>query len=98
MFLFWIPALIFYLTERGKSPTIDKFNRDNLNFTLVRTLVGVAVWLFSGIPVLGTLVALAGSIAGLVLFVFHLIAAIKVKENYERGQGSGFIFNVDIVK
>lgn len=98
VFFFWIPALIFFLTEKGKSEQLDRFNRDNLNFSLVRTGLVLASVLLGGIPLLGFLVVAVASVGGVVLFVFHLIAAIKVQENFDRGEAPGFFFNVPFVK
>lgn len=98
VFFAWIPSLIFYLTEKGRSPLNDQYNRENLNFSLVRTAVGVATWIVGLIPFIGWLIAILGWLAGIVLFVFHIIAAAKAKENFDRGQAPGFVFNFPFVK
>lgn len=98
VFFMFIPALIFFLTEKGKSQQLDLFNRENLNFSLVRTGVWLITVIFVSIPLIGWLIWIVGLIAQLVLFVFHIMVAVKVKENYESGQAPGFIFNIPIIK
>ena len=98
VFFIFIPALIFFLTEKGRSPKLDQFNRENLNFSLIRTGVWLITVIFTAIPILGWLIWLVGLIAQIVLFVFHILAAAKVKENFDAGRDPGFIFNIPLVK
>ena len=39
-----------------------------------------------------------GGIGSVVLFVFHIIAAVKAPDAYRRGEQPGFIFNIPLVK
>lgn len=98
VFFIFIPALIFFLTEKGRSPKLDQFNRENLNFSLIRTGVWLISVILGGIPILGWLIVIAAFIVQLVLFVFHILAAVKVKENFDAGRDPGFIFNIPLVK
>lgn len=95
VFFMWIPALIFYMIDKGKNPLVDKYNADNLNFAILRTIVMIAGWVLVVIPVLGALIAFAANVAG---FVLHLLVAAKAKERFMRGEEPGFKFNIPIVK
>ena len=99
VFFTWIPALIFWVIEKDKgNQRATGFHVANLNFSLVRTILGFAIWILSMIPYVGWILALLLSIAGLVLFVFHIIAAVKAPEAYRRGGQPEFIFNIAMVK
>lgn len=92
VFFSWIPALIFFLIEKDKgNRQAYEFHRDNLNFSLLRVIVGL-VWI---IPYIGWIV---GAIGGLVLFVFHIMAAAKAAEAYRTGQKPPFVFNIPLIK
>lgn len=106
VFFTWIPALIFYIIERGKNATVDAHNRANLNFQILRTIVGVAAGL---IPViLGVIPYLGGILGGLVgfvlwaasvvLFVFAIIAAVKAPVEARAGREYKYPFNIEFVK
>lgn len=98
VFFMFIPALIFYFTEKGRSQKLDLFNRENLNFSLVRTGVWLITVIFTSVPIIGWLIWVVGLLAQLVLFVFHIMAAAKAKENFDAGQNPGFVFNVPLIK
>lgn len=92
VFFTWIPALIFFLIEKDKgNQQAYAFHRDNLNFALLRVIVG----LVGIIPYIGWVVAVLG---GIVLFVFHIMAAAKAGEAYRTGQKPPFIFNIPMIK
>jgi uncharacterized Tic20 family protein len=106
VFFSWIPALIFYFVEKGKNSVIDEHNRVNLNFQLVRTIVGVAAAIIptvlGWIPFIGwflaLIVGLALWVASIVLFVFAIIAAVKAPEEARAGRIYKFPFNLELVK
>lgn len=97
VFFVWIPALIFYFVERGKNQQADLYHRENLNFALVRTALMVAGAVLAFIPFIGGFLSLLIWLAGVVLFVFHIIAAAKLTDTYNNGQKPGFIFNVPFI-
>lgn len=90
VFFSWIPALIFYVSEKGKNQLADEYHRQNLNFALVRVICSVGIV----IPYLGFLFF----IAAIVLFVFHIMAAASAQSNFNRGQLPKFVFNLNLVK
>lgn len=99
VFFTWIPALIFYLTEKDKgNPRALAFHRDNLNFSLLRTGIYVIVLIGSFIPYLNLIIVPVAWIAQVVFFVFHIIAAVKAPEAYRTGNAKAFAFNLDLVK
>lgn len=105
-FFAWIPALIFYFVEKGKNPIVDEHNRVNLNFQLMRTIVGVALAIipniFGLIPYVGwvfsLILGLALWVVSIVLFVFAIIAAVKAPDEARAGRPYKFPFNLDMVK
>lgn len=99
VFFAWIPALIFYLIEKDKGhPLAYAYHRDNLNFALVRTGLGLIIALFAWIPYLGWLIAIVGWLGSIVLFIFHIIAAAKSTADFRSGAKPPFIFNIPLVK
>lgn len=100
VFFAWIPALIFWIIEKDKGDRrAVAFHVSNLNFSLVRTIVGVAISVLGFIPYIGWLLAMLLWLASIVLFVFHIIAAAKVADAYRNGGSTDpFIFNVPMVK
>jgi uncharacterized Tic20 family protein len=98
VFFIWVPALIFFLVEKGKNSTIDAHNRANLNFQILRTIVLVAGSILGAIPYLGWLFGLVLWAASVVLFVFAIIAAVKGPEEARAGREYKYPFNVEFVK
>ncbi len=101
VFFAWIPALIFYVTQKGQNPLYDSHLRANLNFSLVRTIVGVAIWFLTVLLSFTGIRALLGLLLGalnLVLFIFHIMGAVQGSDAAKRGQQYKFIFNLDMVK
>ena len=99
VFFVWIPALIFFIIEKDKGNQLaTAYHRENLNFSLVRTGVIIATGILSLIPYLGFIIAILGWIAGVVLFVFHIMAAAKAPEDFRRGAAPSFIFNIPFIK
>ena len=45
VFFSWIPALIVYSTEKGKNQLADEYHRQNLNFSLVRVICSVGMFI-----------------------------------------------------
>ena len=91
VFFSWIPALIFFYTEKGKSGLIDDFNKQNLNFSILRGIVGV-LWVI--IPGIGFIFGLAA----LALFIVHILAAVEAPKRLRTGQPYKFPFNIAFIK
>lgn len=92
VFLGIIPALIFWLIEKDKGDQrATALHVSNMNFAILRLIVSL-VW---PIPVIGWII---GGLGGLVLFIFHLIAATKAADAYRTGQADPFIFNIPLIK
>ncbi len=99
VFFTWIPALIFFLIEKDKgNQQAYAFHRDNLNFSLLRVGVMIATYILMIIPYIGWVLGILLWIGSLVLFVFHIIAAVKAPDGYRRGGRPEFIFNIPLVK
>lgn len=95
VFFTWVPALIFFLVERGKNPLADEHHRANLNFSLLRVFVSIGGWILSFIPFLGGFLFF---LAWAALFVLHIIAAIKGPEAFRNGQTYRFPLNISLIK
>ena len=97
VFFAWIPALIFFLIDRDKDQPTQRYHAENLNFSLLRTIVSAGTGILSFVPIVGSVLAVIGFLAGAVLFVFHIIAAVKATNSFPSGQPE-FIFNIPMVK
>jgi uncharacterized membrane protein len=99
VFFTWLPALIFWLIEKDKGDQrATKLHVDNFNFSLLRTIAYLAIIVIGWIPYIGWIIAILLWLAQIVLFVFHIIAATKVKTSYETDGKDPFIFNIPMVK
>ncbi|RRD60708.1 DUF4870 domain-containing protein [Leucobacter sp. OH1287] len=100
VFFTWIPALIFFLLNKEtQSPREREYNAANLNFSLLRLFVYIALTILTQLPdVLGVIFLFGLSALSIVLFVFHIIAAVKLNDTYQRGEKAPFFFNLSIVK
>lgn len=100
VFFAWIPALIFWVIEKDKgNQRATAFHVANFNFSLLRTGVGIGISIFSFIPYIGWLIALVLWIGSIVLFVFHIMAAAKVTNEYRsNGSTDPFVFNIPLIK
>lgn len=99
VFFTWLPALIFWLIEKDKGDQrATSLHVANFNFSLLRTIAYLAIIVIGWIPYIGWLIAILLWLAQLVLFVFHIIAATKVKTAYETDGKDPFIFNIPMVK
>jgi len=100
VFFAWIPALIFWIIEKDKgNQRVTAFHVSNLNFSLLRTAVGIGISIFGLIPYIGWLIAVLLWLGSIVLFVFHIMAAAKAANEYRNGGSTDpFIFNIPLVK
>ena len=89
-----IPAVIFWATSKGQNRLLDQHLVENLNFSIIRTGVGLVAVILAFVPVLPYLI----NLASLALFIIAIIAAVKGSEAAEAGQEYKFIFNFPIVK
>ena len=90
-FFWWIPALIFFLTEKDKNPLLDDHLKEVLNFQITRVIVGaVAI-----IPVIGTILSILGGIA---LFVIAIMGALKAPDEFEQGRSYRYPLAIRIIK
>nr|WP_255622166.1 DUF4870 domain-containing protein [Tessaracoccus sp. OS52] len=90
VFFSWIPALIFYLSEKDKNALVADHVKENMNFQLTRVIAG----LVATIPVVGWIV---GGIASLVLFVFAVMGAVQGPQAYRSGRAYRFPFSLRII-
>ncbi len=93
-FFTWIPALIFYLTEKDKNRLVDEHNKELLNFNILRGIVVVATFVLSFTLIGGVL----GTIASIALFILALMGAVKGPEEYAAGRTYKFPFTYPFIK
>lgn len=99
VFFTWIPALIFWIIEKDKgNQKANEFHVANLNFSLVRTAVGILAVILGVIPWIGWIIGLILWLGYLVLFVFHILAAVSAPDNYRKGGKPEFLFNIAMIK
>lgn len=103
VFFNWVPALIFFVLEKDKgNPQARAYHVENLNFSLLRIMAGIATGVLlvplALIPYVGGLFAFALWAANIVLFVFHIMAAAKAADAFRRGEKPPFVFNIPMVK
>lgn len=91
VFFSWIPALIFYLTEKDKNALVAEHVKENLNFQITRIIVAAVMI----IPLIGWVV---GGIATLVLFVVAILGAMQGPDTYRRGQVYKFPLAIRLIK
>ena len=100
VFFTWLPALIFWLIEKDKgNARATAFHVSNFNFALLRTAVMVLTWIVGLIPVIGWVLGILLWLGSVVLFVFHIMAAVKAPDAYRNnGKTDPFIFNIPLIK
>ena len=91
VFFSWIPALIFFLTERDKNRLVDDHTKELLNFSITRVIVGAVMV----IPVIGWII---GGIASLALFVLAIMGAMKGPDEYANGRTYQFPLAIRFIK
>lgn len=91
VFFSWIPALIFFLTERDKNKLVDEHTKEILNFSITRVIAGAVMV----IPVIGWIL---GGIASIALFVVAILGALRGPEEYENGRPYQFPLTLRLIK
>lgn len=91
VFFSWIPALVFFLTERDKNRLMDEHTKEILNFNITRVIVGA----FAAIPFVGWVV---GGIASVVLFVIAILGAMQGPDDYANGRTYQFPLTFRFIK
>ncbi|PIE21487.1 MAG: hypothetical protein CSA64_01610 [Arachnia propionica] len=107
-FFAWIPALIFYFVERGKSPLLDDHLKEVLNFQIVRTVVVLIVqflpFAFMVIPdpnllaIIGLIFTLAWWAVVIGALIISIIAAVKGPKEFEAGRAYRIPLNIRLIK
>lgn len=90
-----IPAIIFYFVV-PKNSRYHQLHADNLNFSILHTIVQVGLALLNTFLPFSTMVMLG--LAPLVFFVVHLIAAVKVSSGPDTMREDPFLFNIKFVQ
>ncbi len=91
VFFSWIPALIFFLTEKDKNRLMDEHTKELLNFNITRIIVGA----FTAIPIIGWIV---GGIGSIVLFVMAILGAMSGPDEYANGRTYQFPLTFRFIK
>lgn len=91
VFFSWIPALIFFLTERDKNKLVDEHTKEVMNFNITRVIAYAVII----VPVIGWIV---GGIASIALFVVAILGALKGPEEYANGRTYQFPLTIRFIK
>lgn len=91
VFFSWIPALIFFLTEKDKNRLMDEHTKELLNFNITRIIVGAV----AAVPIIGWIV---GGIGSIVLFVMAILGAMKGPDDYANGRTYQFPLTFRFIK
>lgn len=95
VFFGWIPALIFFLIEKGKVPAnYDRANAANLNFQIVIAIAYAACVVLSFVVIGAFLIPLV-SLAQLIIGIIH---AVNVPNQLAAGQEGKFYLAPNWVK
>lgn len=103
-FFFWVPALIFFVIDRGKAPLVDQHLKAILNFQISRTIyiVGAYVLMFFAAftESLGfvTFVTFLIGIVALAFFVIGIIGAATGPGRFRQGQPYNFPLTINLIK
>ncbi|MFD5225139.1 DUF4870 domain-containing protein [Microbacterium sp. NPDC058342] len=97
VFFSWIPALIFYLTEKDKvSPAYHRANAKNLNYQLIVVIAYAATGVLTVVTFgIASLLYILLPIAQLIIGIMH---AVNVPNQLQSGQEGKFYLAPDWVK
>ncbi len=107
-FFSWLPALIFYFVDKGKSPLLDDHLKEVLNFQIVRTVVLVIIQIIpfvflvapdpNLIAIVGLIVTIAWWLVLIGTLIVSIIAAVKGPQEFEAGRAYRIPMNIRLIK
>lgn len=74
----FIPAMIIFLVFRDRGPFTAQESKEALNFTLPPTILALAAWLLSFIPVVGGVFAILNALLWVFVAISSVVAGIAV--------------------
>ncbi len=90
----FVPALIIYLIFKDRGPFTAQESKEALNFTLPPTVLALAAWLLSLLPVVGGVFAVINALIWVAIAVFSVTAGIQVN----RGRPYRYAVNLRLLR
>lgn len=89
----FIPALLILLIFKDRGPFTAQEAREALNFTLPPTVLALAAWLLSFVPVIGGVFAVVNALIWVTITVFSVMAGIQAN----RGRPYRYALNLRLI-
>ncbi|WP_434994210.1 DUF4870 domain-containing protein [Arthrobacter sp. Ld5] len=90
----FIPSLLIFLIFKGRGPFTAQESKEALNFTLPPTILALAAWLLSLLPVVGGVFAVVNALIWLTITVFSVKAGVQVN----RGRPYRYPLNLRLIR
>ncbi|MBG6225563.1 putative Tic20 family protein [Arthrobacter sp. CAN_A2] len=90
----FIPSLLIFLIFKDRGPFTAQESKEALNFTLPPTIIALAAWLLSLIPVIGGVFAVLNAVIWLTITIFSVNAGIQVN----RGRPYRYPLNLRLIR
>ena len=90
----FIPSLLIFLIFKDRGPFTAQESKEALNFTLPPTVLALATWLLSLVPVIGGVFAVANALLWLTITIFSVNAGIQVN----RGRPYRYPLNLRLIR
>ncbi|MHA7207823.1 DUF4870 domain-containing protein [Arthrobacter sp. MDT1-65] len=89
----FIPSLLIYLIFKDRGPFTAQESKEALNFTLPPTVLALAAWLLSLVPVVGGFFAVVNALIWVTITIFSVNAGIQVN----RGRPYRYSLNLRLI-
>ncbi len=90
----FIPALLILLIFKDRGPFTAQEAKEALNFTLPPTVLALAAWLLSFVPVIGGVFAVVNALIWVTITIFSVIAGIQAN----RGRPYRYALNLRLIR
>ncbi|MHA7282798.1 DUF4870 domain-containing protein [Arthrobacter sp. TMS2-4] len=90
----FVPSLLIFLIFKDRGPFTAQESKEALNFTLPPTILALAAWLLSLVPVVGGVFAVLNALIWLTITIFSVTAGIQVN----RGRPYRYPLNLRLIR
>lgn len=90
----FIPSLLIFLIFKERGPFTAQESKEALNFTLPPTILALACWLLSLVPVIGGFFAVLNALIWVTITIFSVNAGIQVN----RGRPYRYPLNLRLIR
>ena len=90
----FIPSLLIYLIFKDRGPFTAQESKEALNFTLPPTILALAAWLLSLVPVIGGVFAVVNALIWVIIAIFSVTAGVQVN----RGRPYRYALNLRLIR